>query len=146
MPPTTPHPKNTSPFAPFTRFAPLTPLAYIGGIGWVISFFIALFVLDGDSQAGPFGLVVAFLPVPFFILFLVGFLRTTRSLDELHQRIQLEALAFAFPTAVVIVMALGLVQKAGYLTNESFHDNWFLVAMPYFIGLLLARKRYGINS
>lgn len=134
MPSSTPHLKNAS------------PLAYIGGVGWVISFFIALFVLDGDTKTGPLGLAVAFLPIPFFIVFLIGFLRTTRALDELHQRIQLEALAIAFPTAVVIVMALGLVQKAGYLTNESFHDNWFLVAWPYFLGLALARRRYGINS
>jgi hypothetical protein len=93
----------------------------------------------------PLRTTVAFLPLPFFLLFLYFEIRLIRRFDELDQRIQLEALAFAFPSIVVVLMTLGLLQTAGFsLSPEdwSYRHVWLLAMVLYVLGVGLARKRY----
>jgi hypothetical protein len=70
--------------------------------------------------------------------------RLIRSLDELHRQIQLETLAIAFPTAFVLVFALGMLERAGVAVwgFRQLRDVWPLVAPPYAIGLAIATRRY----
>ena len=89
-------------------------------------------------------LAVAVLPVPAFGFFLVEWIRSIRRLDELERKIQLEALAIAFPLSLMLVMALGLIQRVMELNplDWSYRHVWpFLIAF-YFLGLALARRRY----
>jgi hypothetical protein len=88
--------------------------------------------------------MVALLPIPAFILFLVEWIRGIRALDELERRIQLEALAIAFPLSLVLVMALGLIQRVTPLdpADWSVRHVWPFLIGFYFFGLALARKRY----
>jgi hypothetical protein len=89
--------------------------------------------------------LAAILPVPFFLFFLYSELRWIRHLDELEQRIQVEALAFAFPATVVVLMTLGLLQTAGFsLSPEGWnYRNIYFFAMVFYIaGVGVARRRY----
>ena len=89
-------------------------------------------------------LAIVLLPVPAFGFFLVEWIRSIRRLDELERRIQLEALAIAFPLSLMLVMALGLIQRVMQLNplDWSYRHIWpFLIAF-YFFGLALARRRY----
>ncbi|MEJ7702074.1 MAG: hypothetical protein WKF71_20920 [Pyrinomonadaceae bacterium] len=61
---------------------------------------------------------VALLPILPFVLFLSMVLAEIRSLDELWRRIHLEALAIAFPLAVLLLMILGLMELATGLSPE----------------------------
>ena len=68
------------------------------------------------------------------------FIRFFHAVDELEQRIQLESLAFAFG-ASALTFAYGFLEGAGFP-----HHNWTLVwpvmGMFWFIGSVMARRRY----
>ena len=75
---------------------------------------------------------------------LLGLNRGVRQLDELEQRIQLEALAFAFPLAMILLLTLGLLEIAIQLPPEdlSYRHVWAMLPVLYFIGLIVANRRY----
>jgi hypothetical protein len=118
-------------------------------VGWAAVLFGGLYLAalaasELTAIPRPLRLAVAVLPVPAFGLFLVEWIRSIRRLDELERRIQLEALAIAFPLSLMLVMALGLIQRVMQLNplDWSYRHIWpFLIAF-YFFGLALARRRY----
>lgn len=79
-----------------------------------------------------------------FIGFAVAELQLIRRLDELQRRIQLEALGFAFPVSVGLLMLLGLFERFMTLPvgDVSYRHVWPLMVLAYFVGLALARWRY----
>ncbi len=108
-----------------------------------VTYFGARLLLKGPAV--PYRVAIALLPVPFFVLFIVAALRMARGLDELEQRIHLEALAFAFPAVLVVLLTLGLLQVAGVALSPqdwSYRHVWAFAFIFYFAGLALARKRY----
>jgi hypothetical protein len=103
----------------------------------------ALFAAD-SALPRAVRVAIALLPIPAFGFFLAEWIRGIRGLDELERRIQLEALAVAFPLGLVLVMGLGLIQRVTQLDplDWSYRHIWpFLIAF-YFFGLALARRRY----
>jgi hypothetical protein len=88
--------------------------------------------------------LAALLPVPPFVWMLWKFVRRVRAMDELEWRIQLEALALAFPLTLILLMILGLLEMAIPLPPEDlgFRHVWLMLPVLYFIGLALARRRY----
>jgi hypothetical protein len=91
-------------------------------------------------------LLMALLPVPAYIFFVLTQVKVARQLDELHQRIQLEALVFAFPTTFVGILTTWLLFMAGFLPGLDFSRavTFFLVLMIflYVLGRALAARRY----
>ncbi len=69
--------------------------------------------------------------------------RSIRGLDEMFQKIQLEALAFAFAGTGVLTTAYGFLVSAG-LPERSW--NWALVwplmAALWAVGMVVASRRY----
>jgi hypothetical protein len=68
-------------------------------------------------------------------------LRFFRAIDELQQRIHMEALAFAFAGSAVVTFAFGLLQGEGLPTLRWI---WVypIMCLLWGIGLLVARRRY----
>jgi hypothetical protein len=79
-----------------------------------------------------------------FVLFLSMVLAEIRSLDELWRRIHLEALAIAFPLAVLLLMILGLMELATGLSPDdwSYRHVWIFLPIFYVIGVLVSVRRY----
>jgi hypothetical protein len=89
-------------------------------------------------------LAVGLMAVAAFGLFIAAEVRMLRELDELQRRIQLEALAIAFPTAILAVFTLGVLERAGIVVwgFQRLRDVWPLVVLPYLLGLAIAMRRY----
>jgi hypothetical protein len=70
--------------------------------------------------------------------------RVVGQMDELERRIELEALAFAFPIAVVVLMTLGLLDLARPLNPDDWSPRhvWAMMPALYFMGLWRAKRRY----
>jgi uncharacterized protein YacL len=104
---------------------------------------LALKYLDLDATAR---ILVALLPVPAYVWFLLAQVEAARHLDELWQRIQLEALVIAFPSTFMGILVTWLLYRAGPLADLTFSDAVasFLLMMIlfYLAGLLLAARRY----
>jgi hypothetical protein len=64
--------------------------------------------------------VMALLPVAVFVWILLQIVAGIRQLDELERRIQLEALAVAYPCALVLMMMLGVLQRVVYLSPHDW--------------------------
>ena len=115
---------------------------------WVTAWFLAWIgarvVLESSSVPSWARVAAALAPAPIAGVALLTILRGARELDELEQRIQLEALAFAFVMALLLIMTLGLLELAVTLNRDdwSYRHVWAMLPLLYFAGLALARKRY----
>jgi hypothetical protein len=113
---------------------------------WLVAYFTVRFWLEANpGLAESTRLALALVPVPLFSIFVWSFVRSVRRADELERRIQLEALAIAFPLGLLLLTTLGLVQRAVELDfqNWSYNHVWPMLVFFYFVGIVIARKRYG---
>ena len=123
-----------------------TPSLYRPGpwvVAWFVSWIAARVILE-STVPGWMRVVAALLPTPLAGAALLAIIRSARELDELEKRIQLEALAFAFVLAVLLLMTLGLLELAIQLNRDdwSYRHIWAILPTFYFGGLLIARRRY----
>jgi hypothetical protein len=108
-------------------------ISMVFGVSWL---------LEAHALSPALRLLVALVPVPVFTGFIVSEIQVLRRLDELQKRIQLEALAIAFPAGIILAIAVEYLQKAGFLTEWTFGDVWPYMALLYLPAYLIARGRY----
>lgn len=118
------------------------PLAAM--IVFLILYVAARYTLGQGGVSSVLRVGAALLPVPAFAFFLISFIRGLKALDELERRIQLESLAIAFPLTLLLIMTLGLLELAIPLSPQdwSYRHVWAFLPLFYFLGLLIARRRY----
>lgn len=111
---------------------------------WFVAWFVARVVLESAGAATWLRVAAALAPAPIGAMALLAIVRGARDLDELEQRIQLEALAIAFLLAMVFLMTLGLMELAVTLNRDdwSYRHVWAMLPLLYFAGLTWARRRY----
>jgi hypothetical protein len=111
---------------------------------WIAAYFVSRIVLESVELPKTARIVIAIMPIAPFALFLWLFVRNIGQLDEMQRRIQLEAMAFAFPVTVFLLMVLGLLQLAVELPADdlSYRHVWAFLPMLYFAGVALAWRRY----
>lgn len=115
------------------------------GLLWVSTYGISRGLLelwpDADRTVR---ILIALAPIPLFMWFLWIWMKGVAAMDELQRRIELEALAFAFPICVVILMTLGLMELAVPLNPDdwSYRHLWAMMPALYYAGLWRARRKY----
>ena len=118
------------------------------GIVWVVVYVLAIWVLADRSLLGVNSLAarvaIGLAPTPFFAWWLITWVKGVLRMDELQRRIELEALAFAFPTTLIFLAALGILDSAIALTRAEFplRHAWLMMPMLYYVGLWNAQRRY----
>jgi len=70
-------------------------------------------------------------------------IRSIRALDELQQRIQLEALAFAFAGTGILTTMYGFLTNAGLPAIDWGTYVWPLMVLLWAIGVAIGKARYG---
>lgn len=98
----------------------------VSGILWMIVYTLALFALKKLELDRLPATIIAIAPIIPFVVFLYQFVHHLRNADELERRVQLEALAIAFPTTLVGLMLLGLLPLAVPLSEHdwSYRHIW----------------------
>jgi len=112
---------------------------------WAVSFIGARIVLDKDLQLDRWiKVTAALMPIVPTALFLWFVVSAVRGLDELHRQVHLEALAIAYPLAILLLVTLGFLQLAIELPAEdwSYRHVWVFLPCFYFLGLVIAWRRY----
>jgi hypothetical protein len=114
------------------------------GLLWGSTYMLSRGLLELPNLAVTVRVLIALVPVPVFIWFLWTWMKGLTEMDELQRRIELEALAFAFPIAVILLMTLGLMELAIPLNPDdwSYRHVWALMPALYFAGLWRAKRRY----
>lgn len=87
-------------------------------------------------------LALAMVPVALWSAAIVLLVRAMRALDELQRRIHLEALAIAFPCALLLGMTVEYLQKAGFAPGLGVGEVWPAMALLYVPALAFAHWRY----
>ena len=116
----------------------------VRGLLWASVYLLSRGLLELDVQPSAARVAIALLPTPFFVWWLWTWMKGVSEMDELERRIELEALAFAFPAGVVFLAAIGLLDVAITLNPDDFslRHTWLMLPMLYYIGLWRAKRRY----
>jgi hypothetical protein len=116
----------------------------VRGLLWISIYMIARGLLELGALAPAARIAIALLPTPFFVYYVWTWMKGVSEMDELERRIELEALGFAFPAAVVLLMTLGLVDVAITLNPDDFslRHVWAMMPILYYAGLWRAKRRY----
>jgi hypothetical protein len=103
------------------------------GLAWVFVYFGCRLILDRVALPDWARIVVALSPIVPFAFFLGYAIANV-----------LEALAFAFPAGVVVLMVLGLLQLVFTFHPQrfNFRDAWPILLVLYFLGLAWNWRRY----
>ncbi|MCO6456946.1 MAG: hypothetical protein J5I93_16730 [Pirellulaceae bacterium] len=111
---------------------------------WILSYLAARYILREVPLEPWLQIAVALVPIVPTAVFLWLLVTNLRHLDELHRRVHLEALAIAFPLAILLLWTLGLLQLVMELPSEdwSYRHVWAFLPLFYFIGLAIAWQRY----
>jgi hypothetical protein len=116
----------------------------VRGLLWIAVLFLSRGLLELPIASPAARVLIALLPAPFFAWYLWTWVKGVAQMDELQRRIELEALGFAFPSALVILATLGLLDVALNFNAGDFsmRNTWLMMPMLYYIGLWLAKRRY----
>jgi hypothetical protein len=114
-------------------------------LAWIVLYFAARVALHRLEMEPWLRVGIALVPVvPFIAVLWLIAVAVRGDMDELERRVHLEALALAFPLAMVLLMTLGLLQRAVPLPFEdwSYAHVWVYLPLFYFVGLAFAWRRY----
>jgi len=111
---------------------------------WVFTYAMSRGLLELPDLDRNVRILIAVAPIPLFAWFLWIWMKGVSAMDELQRRIELEALAFAFPIRVVILMTLGLLELAVPLNPDdwSYRHLWAMMPALYYAGLWRAKRKY----
>jgi small-conductance mechanosensitive channel len=127
---------------PVTRASRLAH-PYAAALLAAVSVVVSAWLRRESGGAGALGrLAIALLPLPFHVYLVIALLRWTRRLDELAQRVQLEALAIALPATALVALTYGYLQRGGLLAPRPWDDVWLIALASYVVGYAIARRRY----
>lgn len=109
---------------------------------WCVTFLPALFLLRrGSVQGGLASYALAIVPSVLAIVAVLTYIRFLRQADELHRKIQFEALAFGFGAGFVASFGMVLLEEAGLGTFDA-GDPFAVMLSCYVVGLFLGTRRY----
>ncbi len=117
-----------------------TALCLVGSVAILVALYIAIWFIDshpGDSV----NLWIATFPIVGLLFLTVLAMRSLRGMDELHQKIHTEAMAFGFLASFLIITSCGFLALAGFLKMTL---DWMAPTMiiSWIVGLLIALLRY----
>lgn len=118
---------------------------FLWGITWFLTYFgVRAFIEHPERISTAPLVIIALVPVVPAAVFLFYFITGMKELDELERRIQLEALAFAYPLALLMLMTLGLLQFVVELNPNdwSYRHVWHYLVLLYLFGVMMASRRY----
>ena len=110
---------------------------------WFMSYIGARLGLEVVEGHWP-RLLLALLPIPFFVFVLIQAFVGISTGDELFRRMHLEALAVAFPLTITLLMVLGLLELAIGLNRDdwSYRHVWQIVVLFWLVGWIIAVRKY----
>ena len=96
--------------------------------------------VPNDNPTGR--VLVALIPVPFFLFFIVAESRWIGAQDEYHRKVVLDSLAIAFPLVIAEAVTLEALQRGGLLLGVSVGDFWPYMAITWVACWWIAARRY----
>jgi len=106
----------------------------------------ATWLLKHHVFSQPVSVIIAIVPIITFSIFIFKLIKAFSVMDEVKQRVQLEAVVIGFSLTAMLMMILFLLSLC-----DISNPNWFGYAhlvgycwVFYFIGWFISRKKYGV--
>jgi len=112
----------------------------IGVLLYLAGLYLCIWFIENHPENN-WAIAVAIAPILAIAFALSSAMRYVRGMDELHQKMHLEALAFAFSAQWFILIAYGFLRLAG-ITLFSADVLAPIMMLLWCIGLLMAMWRY----
>ena len=93
----------------------------------------------------PVSIIIVIVPVITFSIYIFKYIKSFAVMDEVKQRVQLEAVVIGFALTVVLIMILFLLSLCG-ISNALWFGYAYLVCycwLFYFVGWFISKKKYG---
>ena len=110
------------------------------GIAYGVALYLADFVVNANPDA-TWRYIVALLPVVPGAFIVIAAVRFHRRIDELQQRITLEAIALAFAATAVTTFTYGFVEEAVDIPRINWTWVWGVMAPLWLICDFIVRRR-----
>ena len=94
-----------------------------------------------ENFSMPLRIAISLAPVIPAGLMCWAIIRNLRRMDEMHLRIQFEALGFAFAASALLTFSYGFLENVGF-PHLSWLMVWPVMGVMWIIGLAVARRRY----
>ncbi len=94
----------------------------------------------------PISVIIALVPVITFSIFIFKLIKAFSVLDEVKQRVQLEAVVIGFSLTAMLIMILFLLSLSD-ISNPGWFGYADLLAycwLFYFVGWFISKKKYGV--
>ncbi len=108
---------------------------------YMITIFISVHLLKNIDNSSSLRAAVALLPMIPAIGICWAVIRHLRRLDEMHRKIQFEALSWAFGLTAVVTFSYGFLESVGY-PKLSYFFIWPMMAIFWIIGIFVSNRRY----
>ena len=113
---------------------------------YVATYLPAVLLLKHHAFGQLLSLIIAIVPIITFSLFIFYFIKSISVMDEVKQRVQLEAVVIGFSLTAMLMMTLFLLSLC-----DISNSNWFGYAdlviycwLFYLVGLFISKKKYGV--
>ncbi|NIJ52741.1 hypothetical protein [Dyadobacter arcticus] len=106
----------------------------------------ATWLLKHHVFSKPVSAFIAIVPIITFSIFIFKYIKAISVMDEVKQRVQLEAVVIGFSLTAMLVMLLFLLGLCD-ISNPAWFGYGHLVCYCwgfYFIGWFVSRKKYGV--
>lgn len=111
-----------------------------------VTYVPATWLLKHQVVDQPLSLVLVIVPVITFAIFILKYIQALSVMDEVKQRVQLEAVVIGFSLTTTLVMLLFLLSLCN-ISSPSWFSYGYMVGycwVFYFIGWVISKKKYGL--
>ena len=91
-------------------------------------------------------IIIAIVPIITFAIFIFKLIKAFSVMDEVKQRVQLEAVVIGFSLTVMLMIFLFLLNLCD-ISNPIWFSYGYLVCycwLFYFVGWFISKKKYGV--
>ena len=106
----------------------------------------AVLLLKHRVFGQPVSIAIAIVPIITFSIFIFKLIKAFSVLDEVKQRVQLEAVVIGFSLTATLMMILFLLSLCN-ISNPGWFGYGYLVCycwLFYFVGLFISKTKYGV--
>lgn len=124
----------------------LNPQSVIFALVYGATYLPVAWLLKHHVVGKPVSVIIAAVPVITFVIFIYKYIRSFSEMDEVKQRVQLEAVVIGFSLTALLLMVLFLLDLCG-ISNALWFGYAYLLCycwLFYFIGWVISKRKYGV--
>ncbi|HHO56235.1 MAG TPA: hypothetical protein ENK21_07575 [Trueperaceae bacterium] len=114
----------------------------LGIIFYAIAIIIQLIIMKIIELPQLGKIVIALIPMVPAVWGMMGWLKSQRELDELQQKIAVEAIGFSWGIIAIITFSYGFLETFADFPQISMFWVWPIMAASFILGQFWANRRY----